>query len=59
MLSNRIGLATCVLLYGLGAMGEQGVTRALEIIHRELDATMALCGLNEVREAGPSILRPA
>ena len=44
--------------YGLGAMGEAGVTRALDIIQRELDVTMALCGLRDVREANPSILRP-
>src|SRR5690606_3679191 len=31
-------------LYGLGAMGEAGVSKALEIIHRELDLTMAFCG---------------
>ena len=31
-------------LYGLGAMGEAGVTRALEIIRKELDLTMAFCG---------------
>jgi L-lactate dehydrogenase (cytochrome) len=33
-------------LYGLGAMGEAGVTKALEIIHKELDVTMAFCGKN-------------
>jgi len=44
-------------LYGLGAMGEAGVTRVLEIIQRELDVTMALCGLRDVRDASPSILR--
>jgi L-lactate dehydrogenase (cytochrome) len=44
-------------VYGLGAMGEAGVARALEIIQRELDVTMALCGLRSVREANPSILR--
>jgi L-lactate dehydrogenase (cytochrome) len=43
--------------YGLGAMGEAGVTRALQIIQAELDVTMALCGLRSVREANPSILR--
>ena len=43
--------------YGLGAMGEAGVTRALEIIHKELDVTMALCGLRDVKDANPSILR--
>ena len=35
-------------LYGLGAMGEEGVTKALEIIHTELDRTMAFCGHREV-----------
>ncbi len=44
-------------LYGLGAMGEAGVTRALEIIAAELDVTMALCGVKDVREASPAILR--
>jgi L-lactate dehydrogenase (cytochrome) len=43
--------------YGLGAMGEKGVTRALEIIRNELDVTMALCGLRDVKEASPAILR--
>jgi L-lactate dehydrogenase (cytochrome) len=43
--------------YGLGAMGEKGVTRALEIIRNELDVTMALCGIKDVKEASPSILR--
>ncbi len=45
-------------LYGLGAMGEAGVRQALEIIQRELDVSMALCGLRDVRDANPSILRP-
>jgi len=44
--------------WGLGAMGEAGVTRALEIIQKELDVTMALCGLKDVKEANPAILRP-
>jgi L-lactate dehydrogenase (cytochrome) len=43
-------------LYGLGAMGETGVTRCLEIIHKELDITMALCGITDVRSADRSIL---
>ena len=43
--------------YGLGAMGEAGVTRALEIIRAELDVTMALCGLRDVKDASPAILR--
>jgi len=45
--------------WGLGAMGEAGVTRALEIIQKELDVTMALCGMRDVKEASPAILRPA
>jgi L-lactate dehydrogenase (cytochrome) len=43
--------------YGLGAMGEAGVTRALEIIQRELDVTMALCGVRDVKDASRAILR--
>ncbi|WP_020201525.1 alpha-hydroxy acid oxidase [Cupriavidus sp. WS] len=43
-------------LYALGALGEAGVTRALEIIREELDMTMALCGITDVREADGRIL---
>ncbi len=39
-------------VYGLGAMGQKGVTRALEIIHKELDTTMALCGERNVADLG-------
>ncbi|MBV8032909.1 MAG: alpha-hydroxy-acid oxidizing protein [Betaproteobacteria bacterium] len=46
-------------LYGLGAMGEKGVTRTLEILRNELDVTMALCGVKDVKDVGPSILRAA
>jgi L-lactate dehydrogenase (cytochrome) len=45
-------------LYGLGAMGEAGVTRCLEIIRNELDLTMAFCGLREVRQVDRNILLP-
>ena len=45
--------------WGLGARGEAGVTQALEIIQKELDVTMALCGLKDVKEASPAILRQA
>ena len=44
-------------LYGLGAMGEAGVTSALEIIRKELDVTMALCGRTDIRTVDHSILR--
>jgi L-lactate dehydrogenase (cytochrome) len=43
-------------LYGLGAMGEAGVTKALEIIHKELDVTMAFCGHRSVKTVDRSIL---
>ncbi len=46
-------------LYGLGAMGEQGVTRALEIIHKELDLTMAFCGHRKIGDVTSDILIPA
>ena len=45
--------------YGLGAMGEAGVTRALEIIRAELDVSMALCGVKDVKGLSSAILRPA
>ncbi|EDM69834.1 FMN-dependent alpha-hydroxy acid dehydrogenase [Roseobacter sp. AzwK-3b] len=43
-------------VYGLGAMGEAGVTRALEVIHKELDVSMALCGRRDVRTLDRDIL---
>ncbi len=43
-------------LYGLGAGGREGVTRALEIIAREMDITMALCGRRDVRTIDAAIL---
>ena len=39
-------------IYGLGAMGQKGVTTALEIIRKELDMTMALCGETNVANLG-------
>ncbi|SNT72747.1 alpha-hydroxy acid oxidase [Paracoccus seriniphilus] len=39
-------------IHGLGAMGEAGVTKALEIIHKELDTTMALCGERHIDDLG-------
>jgi L-lactate dehydrogenase (cytochrome) len=43
-------------LYGLGALGKPGVTLALEIIRKELDMTMALCGKRDIRDVGPELL---
>ncbi len=46
------------MLYGLGAMGEEGVSKALEIIHKELDLTMAFCGHTNIENVDKSILLP-
>ena len=45
-------------LYGLGAMGEAGVTKALEIIAKELDVTMAFCGHTNIHNVDRKILLP-
>jgi L-lactate dehydrogenase (cytochrome) len=45
-------------LYGLGAMGEQGVSKCLDIIRNELDLTMAFCGLRDVTQVDKNILLP-
>ena len=45
-------------LYGLGAMGEAGVSKCLEIIHRELDLTMAFCGHTKIETVDKGILLP-
>ena len=54
--STYIGRA---FIYGLGAGGEAGVAQALDIIYRELDATMALCGERLLQNLGPhNLLTP-
>ena len=45
-------------LYGLGAMGEEGVSKCLEIIHRELDLTMAFCGHTQIGTVDKGVLLP-
>src|SRR3990167_2757489 len=45
-------------LYGLGAMGEAGVSKALELIHNELDLTMAFCGHTNINTVDKRILLP-
>jgi len=45
-------------VYGLGAMGEAGVSKCLEIIRKELDVTLAFCGLRDVKQVDRSILVP-
>jgi len=45
------------MAYGLGAMGEAGVTKALQILHKELDVTMAFCGHTQLTQVTRDILR--
>ena len=45
-------------LYGLGAKGEEGVSECLEIIRKELDTTLALCGLRDIQDVTSDILVP-
>ena len=46
------------MVYGLGAFGEAGVTKALQILHKELDVSMAFCGRTDIRTVDRSILVP-
>jgi L-lactate dehydrogenase (cytochrome) len=43
-------------LYGLGAMGKEGVTLALEILRKEMDFTMALCGKRDIKDVDASVI---
>ncbi|MCV6595691.1 MAG: alpha-hydroxy-acid oxidizing protein [Mangrovicoccus sp.] len=43
-------------IYGLGAQGEPGVSKALEVIHKELDTSMALCGHTNIEQVDRDIL---
>ena len=46
------------MVYGLGAFGEAGVTKALQILHKELDVSMAFCGRTQLQQVDRSILVP-
>lgn len=54
------GARSCLLgrayVYGLGCGGEAGVTRAIKIIRNELDVTMALCGVRNVKDIGRQVI---
>ena len=56
-LGATMGMIGRPYLYGLGAGGERGVIRALEIIHEQLDRTMALCGHRDINTVDRSILK--
>jgi len=46
------------MVYGLGAMGEEGVTKMLQMLHKELDVTMAFCGHRQLTDVTRDILKP-
>ena len=54
------GARACLIgrsyIYGLGAGGEAGVATAIDILARELDVSMALCGVKSVRDVDRSII---
>jgi L-lactate dehydrogenase (cytochrome) len=60
MRALALGARSCIVgrsyVYGLGAGGQAGVARAIEILKNELDITMALCGVNKVSEIGRGVL---
>jgi L-lactate dehydrogenase (cytochrome) len=55
-----LGAQSCLIgrayLYGLGAGGQAGVTKAIELIRNELDVSMALTGVTSVKEIGPGLI---
>jgi L-lactate dehydrogenase (cytochrome) len=55
-----LGARSCMIgrayAYGLGAGGQAGVARAIEILHKELSVTMALCGRRSLAEIGPDVI---
>jgi L-lactate dehydrogenase (cytochrome) len=55
-----LGARSCMIgrsyIYGLGAAGEAGVTKAIEIIGKELDVTMALTGTKKLRDIDRRVL---
>jgi L-lactate dehydrogenase (cytochrome) len=60
MRALALGAKGCMVgrayIYGLGAGGQSGVSRAIEIIRKELDVTMALTGVTSIAEIDRSVL---
>ncbi len=63
MRALALGARSCLIgrayIFGLGAGGQQGVAQAIEFIRKELDVTMALCGVNSIGEIGRQVIAPA
>lgn len=60
MRALALGARSCLIgrayIYGLAAGGQHGVAQAIEFIRKELDVTMALCGVNSIREIGRQVI---
>src|SRR4051794_37612540 len=60
MRALALGARSCIVgrpyIYGLGAGGQAGVSRAIEILHKELDVTMALCGVKSIAEINRDVI---
>ena len=58
-----LGARSCLIgrsyIYGLGAYGEAGVAKAIELLRKELDVTMALCGIRNVRDLDRKVIAQA
>jgi L-lactate dehydrogenase (cytochrome) len=63
MRALALGARACMIgrayTYGLGAGGQAGVAKAIDILQKELSVTMALCGINSIKEIGPHVLARA
>ncbi|MEM7363564.1 MAG: alpha-hydroxy acid oxidase [Pseudomonadota bacterium] len=55
-LGARATMAGRAYIYGLGAMGEEGVDQVIEMLRAELDLTMAFCGLTDVNDVTPDVI---
>ncbi len=60
MRALALGARSCMIgrayAWGLGAGGKPGVAKAIDILKKELDITMALCGVNRTSDIGPQVL---
>lgn len=58
--ARALGASACLsgraFLYGLGAYGQQGVTMAIDLLRRELDVSMGLCGVGDIEDVSKAIL---
>jgi L-lactate dehydrogenase (cytochrome) len=63
MRALALGARSCIIgrsyIYGLGAGGQAGVARAIEILGKELDVTMALCGVKSIKDIDRRVIAPS